>query len=251
VPLNLSKGRSIINLTMGADYVFKNITYTSQFYKDSLAKHNLPYQSHLGYVNGYISFTHQVQQARQHIYPRFAQSLYINYRNSVEAADPHQFLATGNFYFPGFALTHNIVASLAFQNRDTSSSYSFSNSFPFSRGYTVPSLRNMYKWGINYHLPLAYPDFGFGNMVYFQRVRANAFYDYTRAGEVAYRNGARTIELFRSTGVEIFFDTKWWNELPLNFGFRYSHLLDRDLYASQGAGAERFEFVLPVNLFQR
>ena len=251
VPLNLSKGRSIINLTMGADYVFKNITYTSQFYKDSLAKHNLPYQSHLGYINGYISFTHQVQQARQHIYPRFAQSLYINYRNSVEAANPHQLLATGNFYFPGFALTHNIVASLAFQNRDTSSSYSFSNSFPFSRGYTVPSLRNMYKWGINYHLPLAYPDFGFGNMVYFQRVRANAFYDYTRAGEVAYRNGARTIELFRSTGVEIFFDTKWWNELPLNFGFRYSHLLDRDLYASQGAGAERFEFVLPVNLFQR
>ena len=49
--------------------------------------------------------------------------------------------------------------------------------------------------------------------------------------------------------LEIYFDTNWWNELPLNFGFRYSHLLDRDLYG--GPGSERFEFILPVNLFQR
>jgi len=251
VPLNLSKGRSIVNLQIGGDYVLKNVTYTTQWYKDSLAKHNLPYQSHVGYINSYVLLTHQVQQARQHIYPRIAQTLYIDYRNAVQASTGHQFLASGNFYFPGFAYTHNIVIGLAYQNRDTLRLTSFSNSFPFSRGYEVPNLRNMYKFAVNYHLPLAYPDFGVGNIVYFQRVRANLYYDYTRAGEVAYRNGARTIENFRSTGVEIFFDTKWWNELPLNFGFRYSHLLDPDLYAGTGSGSERFEFVLPVNLFQR
>ncbi|MEP6724545.1 MAG: hypothetical protein ABJC98_01955, partial [Bacteroidota bacterium] len=223
VPLNLSKGRSIASLTLGSDYIFKTVTFQG-VYKDSFA------ERHLGYINGYISFTHQVQQARQHIYPRFAQSVYINYRNAVQSAEARQFLASGNFYFPGFASSHNIVLSLAYQNRDTIGQYSFSNSFPFSRGYEVPSLRNMYKFGINYHLPLAYPDFGIANIVYFQRVRANLFYDYTRAGEVAYRDGRRTTELFRSTGGEIFFDTKWWNELPLNFGIRYSHLLDRNLY---------------------
>lgn len=249
VPLNLSKGRSLINLTIGGDYVIKNVTYNG-WYKDSLLKYGRPDQYHVGYINSYISFTHQVQQARQHIYPRLAQSIYLNYRNAVEGAQGHQLLASGNFYFPGFALTHNIVVSLAWQNRDTLGT-SFSNSFPFSRGYEVPNLRNMYKWGINYHLPLAYPDIGFGNIVWFQRVRINAFYDYTRAGEVAFRNGRRSIELFRSTGGEIFFDTKWWNELPLNFGFRYSHLLDPDLYAGANSGSERFEFVLPVNLFQR
>ncbi len=250
VPLNLSKGRSITNLTIGADYVIKSISFKGA-YKDTLIHHNVPFESHVGYINSYISFTHQVQTARQHIYPRIAQSIYINYRNAVDGAQGHQFLVSGNFYFPGFAYTHNIVLGLAYQNRDTLRSTSFSNSFPFSRGYTVPNLRNMYKWGINYHLPLAYPDFGFGNIVYFQRIRANAFYDFTRAGEVIYRNGLRTTENFRSTGVEIFFDTKWWNELPLNFGFRYSHLLDPDLYAGANSGSERFEFVLPVNLFQR
>jgi hypothetical protein len=32
----------------------------------------------------------------------------------------------------------------------------------------------------NYHLPLLYPDWGFGNIVYFLRVRGNAFYDFTK-----------------------------------------------------------------------
>jgi len=248
VPLNLSKGRSTINLTFGSDYVLKNVSYKGA-YKDSLDKHQQADNYHLGYINGYISFTHQLQQARQHIYPRFAQSVYINYRNAVQSVEARQFLASGAFYFPGFAFTHNIVISLAFQNRDTLNQYRYSNSFPFSRGYESPNLHNMYKWGVNYHLPLAYPDFGIGNIVYFQRIRANAFYDYTM-GNVLYRNGYFDTK-FRSTGGEIFFDTKWWNELSVNFGFRYSHLLDADLYAGPGSGSERFEFVLPVNLFQR
>jgi hypothetical protein len=241
VPLNLSKGRSLAYLTIGADYVLKTISYTG-LYKDSLGS------GHLGYINSYISFTHQLPQARKNIYPRLAQSILLNYRNAVQTVSARQFLASGSFYFPGFALTHNIVINLAFQNRDTLNQYRYSNSFPFSRGYESPNLRNLYKWGANYHLPLAYPDWGFANIVYFQRIRANAFYDFT-IGKVAYSNGARLNTNFRSTGAEVFFDTKWWNELPVNFGFRYSHLLDRDLYG--GTGSERFEFILPVNLFQR
>ncbi len=106
----------------------------------------------------------------------------------------------------------------------------------------------MYKWGANYHLPLLYPDAGIANIVYLLRVRANLFYDNT-VGKVAYTNGLRINTDFRSTGTEFFFDTKWWNELPVSFGFRYSYLLDRDLFG--GAGSNRFEFILPVNLFQK
>ncbi|MEP6746853.1 MAG: hypothetical protein ABJB86_03955 [Bacteroidota bacterium] len=241
IPLTLSKGRSITGITIGADYVFKSVAYTGA-YKDSFR------DTHLAYINAYISFVNQVQQARKNIYPRFAQNIYINYRDAVQNVTARQFLAEGTFYFPGVAQSHNIVISLAFQTRDTVNQYRYSNSFPFSRGYTTPNLRNMYKWGANYHLPLAYPDFGIANIVYFQRVRMNAFYDYS-AGVVAYTNGFRINTAFRSAGGEIFFDTKWWNELPLNFGFRYSRLLDRDLFG--GLGANRFEFILPVNLFQR
>jgi hypothetical protein len=241
IPLNLSKGRSITGLTFGTDYVYKNIAYTGM-YKDSFAS------SSLAYLNSYISFTHQVQKTRQQIYPHFAQSVYINYRDAIQTVKARQFLASGNFYWPGLFPNHSFVLSLAYQHRDTLNQYRYTNSFPFSRGYESPNLRNMYKWGVNYHLSLAYPDWGFAGLVYFLRVRANLFYDHT-AGKVAYTNGKRLNTRFRSAGTEIFFDTKWWNELPLSFGFRYSYLLDPDLFGGSGRG--RFEFVLPVNLIRR
>jgi len=241
LPLNLSKGRSLTFLNMGADYVYKNVTYTG-YYKDSIAG------SSFSYLNSYLTFTNQVQQARQHIYPRIAQSIYFNYRRAIQNAEANQLLLSGSFYLPGLFINHSFVVNVAYQSRDTLNQYRFSNSFPFSRGYESPNLRNLFRWGVNYHFPLAYPDAGIGNIVYFLRIRANAFYDHT-IGKVAYTNGQRINTDFRSTGAEIFFDTKWWNELPINFGFRYSHLLDRDLFG--GTGSERFEFILPVNLFQR
>lgn len=39
----------------------------------------------------------------------------------------------------------------------------------------------MYKLGVNYHFPIVYPDWGFANIIFFQRIRANAFYDHTNA----------------------------------------------------------------------
>jgi hypothetical protein len=42
------------------------------------------------------------------------------------------------------------------------------------------------------------------------------------------------------------FDTRWWNQLPVSFGVRYSYLLD-----AKPAGIRNpnvFEFIMPVNL---
>jgi hypothetical protein len=245
VPLNLSKGRSSVSLTGGADYVFKNVTAGT--YSNTLFKGSLPTFS-FTYLNTYLSFTHQIQSARQHIYPRLAQTLYVSYRRAIQNIEANQALVSGTFYFPGVWYTHNLVFNLAWQHRDTLNQYGFSNSFPFSRGYTVPSLQHMFKWSANYHIPLLYPDAGIGNIVYFQRVRANLFYDHT-VGNVLYSNRQRIDTDFRSYGCEVFFDTKWWNNEPVSFGFRYSRLMDRDLYG--GRAPDQFEFVLPVNLLQR
>jgi hypothetical protein len=245
VPLNLSKGRNITQLTVGGDYVYKNVTAAT--YSDKWFKGSLPTVS-FAYLNSYLSFSNQVQAARQHIYPRLAQTLYFNYRRAIQTVEANQALVSGMLYLPGIFPTNNLVFNVAYQWRDTLNQYRFSNSFPFSRGYTVPNLRTMFKWGANYHFPLLYPDAGVGNIVYFQRVRANVFYDHTVA-KVAYSNGFRINTDFRSYGTEIFFDTKWWNNVPVSFGFRYSRLIDRDLYG--GKAPDQFEFVLPVNLLPR
>ena len=105
----------------------------------------------------------------------------------------------------------------------------------------------MVKWGASYHFPLVYPDVGFGNLVYLLRARASAFYDHSHVSDFLVNRQHFTMN-FRSVGTELFLDTKWWNQLQVTFGFRYSYLLDRDLYG--GSGSHRFEFILPINLIQ-
>ena len=100
----------------------------------------------------------------------------------------------------------------------------------------------MIRGGINYHFPFWYPDKGFGNIVYFLRIRSNAFYDQTK---VFSENLNQTRE-FRSGGMEIYFDTKWWNQQNISFGFRYSRLLDPDVL---NRNQNQWELILPVNLF--
>ncbi len=240
IPMNLTSGASFTHLSIGADYVH-NKRFFKGYFKDSFDNRSF------GYLSNSIIFSNQIQEARQHIYPRLAQTLLLNYRRAVTNLEGNQFLASGSLYLPGFFLTHNLVLQAAFQTRDTLRNISFSNNFPFSRGYATANFYRMWKLGGNYHFPLVYPDWGFANLVYFQRIRANVFYDFSRIYEYNTSRALLNFD-FRSYGTEIFFDTKWWNQLPLSFGIRYSRLMDVDI---EGRGPNQWEFILPVNLLSR
>jgi hypothetical protein len=154
-------------------------------------------------------------------------------------------LVSGSLYLPGISGNHSLVITGAFQQRDDLLQYLFSNNFPFSRGYTAIDFPQLERLGINYHFPLAYPDMGVGNIVYFQRIRANLFYDATYGKSL--KTG--TSYTFRTTGAEVYFDTRWWNQQPISFGIRYSHLLDNQFNGLGGNSANIWELVLPVSLF--
>jgi hypothetical protein len=146
------------------------------------------------------------------------------------------------------AKTHSLVLNAALLQQDSLNQISFSSSFPFSRGYQSVNFYRMYKWGANYHFPIAFPDKGFADIFYLLRVRANLFFDDTRVNDFDAAKNAYSQE-FRSTGTEITFDTKWWNEVNVSFGIRYSRLLDKDIFG--GKGHDRWEIILPVNILNQ
>lgn len=236
VPLNFSKGRFNTRLTFGSD-----IAYKKQYVQGSMK--NMFNLKGFAFVRPYISFVNQVQTAKMHILPRWGQSIQLSYNRAVTRFESNQFLASGYWYFPGLAPTHNLVINTSFQKRDTLEQYIFGNSFPFSRGYTGVNYPQMWKLGANYHLPLLYPDLGVGSIVYFLRVRANLFYDHTNGKY--YNKGKSYNDELRSYGTEIYFDTKWWNQHNVTFGFRYSRLMDGNI---QRLHANQWEFIMPVNL---
>ena len=238
IPLNFASGQTFKNFNLSSYYVLRN-NFNKGFYKDSLGNTSFSYLLHS------ISWSQQIQRAVQHIYPRVAYFLNVNHRHAITNVKGSQFIANGSIHVPGFLSTHNFIFNGSFQERDTLSQLVFSDRFVNSRGYEGRYFSRMWRLSANYHLPLLYPDWGFGNILYLQRIRANAFYDFTKVYSI---DKSQTRDQ-RSAGGEIFIDTKWWNQYPLTFGFRASYLLDRDQF--DGYQGMRYEFVLPVSLIPR
>lgn len=237
IPLRFNSGRTFKTFTVGTDYV-----YRSDMIKGASKLNFL--NSNFSYLLHHISFSEQIETAVQHIYPRFGYSLSAQHRHAITNYKSWQFLGGAALYLPGFFSTHSIVLTGGFQETDTANVL-FGNRIAYSRGYNEAYFARMLRGSVNYHFPLLYPDWGFGNMLYFQRIRANGFYDHMKV----FSNDKNTTAEQRSAGGEVYFDTKWWNQYELTFGFRVSRLLDKDFYT--GGKGTVYEFILPVSIFPR
>ena len=237
VPLDFSEGKHSTGLNFGSS-LFYNQT---DFQSSPIGSFKISYYT---YLSSYLNFSNQVQQASQNIYPHFGQSISLSYRSTISGLNAQQFLASGYLFLPGLSANHGLLVNVAHQQKGNGNVISFSNDLPFSRGYEAENLRDINKIGANYAFPIAYPDSGIANTIYFLRLRGNLFYDYTRASD-RYIDGSK-YKNFRSTGAEVFFDTKWFNQTSISFGFRYSYLADPDIFG--GSGRNRFEVILPVTI---
>ena len=237
LPLNFTSGREYRALVLQTTFNINQVNWTG------LAK-NLLKDRTVNYLDFTISYSAQSQRAIRQIFPRWARSIATRYRAAVGKIDAWQMLINGAIFLPGLSATHNLVLTGSIQSRDTLNQYSFSDNFPFSRGYRSVNFPRMYKIGVNYHFPLVYPDWGFGQLVYFQRIRMNAFYDQVMGKSL--RTGRKFY--FGAAGAEIMFDTKWWNQEPVSFGIRYSRLLDREFTGP--TQPNYWEVILPVALFR-
>ncbi|MEP6845348.1 MAG: hypothetical protein ABI861_05070 [Panacibacter sp.] len=238
LPLTFTGGKQYRNLTLSAAYNINSIQWKSNTQK---------LLNDLSYISARLSYYGQIQKAPKQIYAHWAQSFSLQYRASATSVTAQQLLATGNLYLPGFSKTHSIVLNAAYQSRDTARQYAYTNNFPYARGYDAINFPRMWKLGFNYHFPLMYPDWGFGNIIYFTRIRANIFYDYTNLRSLRLQTNYQ----LRSYGAEIYFDTKWWNQQPLQFGIRYSRLMDNnEMIGGTPVGLQpnRWEFILPITL---
>lgn len=240
LPLNFSGGRYFTHLTIQSDFVF-NHSWIPESSENKLGTPNY------SYISNTLNFSHQLPRAAQHIQPRLAQAVSLSYKAATSGAEGRQALGKISLYFPGPLPTHGVRLSAAHLRKDSLHQINFSSGFPFSRGYQGVNFYRMNFAGINYYFPIAYPDAGVASIVYLLRIRANLFFDYTHIRDYTDSHLSSTRD-FRSAGIEMYFDTKWWNQAPVSFGIRYARLLDPDLFGEPGRN--RWEFILPLNLLE-
>lgn len=236
LPLNFTNGKLFKNLDIQARFHGVSVDYQT--------KNNVtPKDRFVSYLSQQLTWSMQTQKALQHIYPKFALVARVQGRMALGPTEARQIGFSSQLYLPGIFRNHSLVLGAGFQGRDTLGQYLFSNNFAMARGYQAFNYPRMWRYSANYHLPLVYPDWGLGNIVYFQRVRSNLFYDDMSLKSLRLK---RVFNL-RSIGSEVFFDTKWWNQQAVTFGFRYSRLLDTGLFPTK-PNPNRFEFIMPLNL---
>lgn len=231
LPLNFTKGKMFQFAFLSSSMTVNNRQY------DNFSK-ALYNDRNVIYSDSRINYSIFKQRAPQQVLPQFGFSVSLRSRHALNTV-ANNFTGTVVGYFPGLAKTHSLSFNYSYLHRDTLGNFYFSKIFPFSRGYNYAELGRLSKFGVNYQFPLCYPDFGFGNLVFINRIRVNGFAESTKG-----RNQRTDRVLsYKTIGAEMFFDTKWYNQQQLTFGIRYNYLLNAEMHDQPSSV---IEFILPV-----
>ncbi len=166
-----------------------------------------------------FSFSNYQRSPQQSVYPKWGQHFSILYRQTPFDDSGDLFAFSSLFYFPGIIKHHGLRFYLAYQKRFGDAAF-YTDQIAFARGYSGLSFEKAFSYKVDYKLPLAYPDFNLGPLVYVKRIALAVFYD-----EVKNREGNK--ESYRSVGSDLLFDVHFLRSfIPFEIGLRSVYLLD-------------------------
>ncbi|MBV6647418.1 MAG: hypothetical protein KI790_18310, partial [Cyclobacteriaceae bacterium] len=245
LPLNFLNGNHFTKLWLTGKYHLLDVDFDGDLTPDET----------FGALDLELDFFNLRRTARQQIAPRWGQSVTLNYNQTVgaEASETSTLTLGSRWYFPGLFRNHSFNIRADFQVESFTDSYKFRDNFFYARGYGSVLHDRIWKVGVNYALPLFYPDIALGPLAFIKRVKVNFFYDHSESttddipiNELApisdvsftgsFNGSTRT---FRSVGAELTFDTRLFRLLEVDMGVRYSYLLD-----DVGLEKHQFNFIV-------
>ena len=168
-------------------------------------------------ISGRVFFSNYRISAIRDIYPRWAQTIDLNY--SFAPFDRNVYGTSGtlktSFYFPGI-LPNNGIKVRFEREKQVSDNFYMGNTVSLPRGYTNIFPKEINLFTIDYVMPLVYPDFNIASLLYLKRIRSglfydyasgpgNSFYEYTDKGLVPLSNSP-DVKSFKSFGIELLSD---------------------------------------------
>ncbi|MFH0864948.1 MAG: hypothetical protein V1904_02045 [Bacteroidota bacterium] len=173
-------------------------------------------------MNYSFSAFNQVKSVERDMRPRWGQAVQLVYKHTPFNGADLGAIFSGEFslFFPGIARHHSFMISGGYQKKDPGT-YSFSDLLFYPRGYADQFNDELKSIRFNYKLPLCYPDFKIGSLLYFKRFKANLFYDYAEG------NTGIDYKYYSSTGIEVTTDMNVLRFLfPVDLGVRSTYMPD-------------------------
>lgn len=160
--------------------------------------------------------------AFRQVQSRLGGSISLAYDQGLAADIGSRFILRSALFLPGLFPTHGLRLDADFQAQSVNNAYQFPDAFFYPRGYGALRNDNISRLGVNYQLPLLYPDFGIAGITYFKRIRLNAFYDFSTR-QVNQFNFSQNLS---SVGGQLYFDNRWLNAQDITIGVEAAYLLD-------------------------
>ena len=143
-------------------------------------------------LTGRIYFSNYRRQALRDIYPRLAQTIDLSYSDYPFDSRIYGDIMSGkvSLYFPGALKNHGFRLRLEAEKQNPEK-YVLGNRISFARGYIGARKPDNGRWydniisqelmtgSIDYFMPVAYPDFRLGGIMYMTRIRSDLFYDWS------------------------------------------------------------------------
>lgn len=212
LPLDLSQQAYTrkINITAGYNYTF--IKHLDNRFKENYDMGNGTFSAaEIGF-----SYSGYKQMSMRDFFPRIGLTFDVNYKTTIPQSEYIGSLFSVNItaYLKGIARHHSLRlnTSYEYQNPDEEQQqgYIFPSHMLYFRGYKSIFYKEFRKISIDYSMPLFYPDFGIGSLIYFKRIRTNFFAD------IGSGKSNRINTSFLSYGTDLIFDINIFR-LPLDF----------------------------------
>lgn len=219
IPLNLSSNLYSRALSFGTTFNTDQLSFKpSSFIK----RQNV----NVNYVEESLHFSNGRNKTLQQVYPKFGQSISLDFQHTINYIYASQFTGNLDIFFPGLFRNHSLYFITAYSEKDNRKQYKFTDDFLYANGYNAVPYQKIYMFGINYQLPLAYPDWG-TTWAYLLRLRLETFFDYSYAEMLPGITPANAV--YRSAGATLYIDTRLFtDQILIPIGIRFSYLLDKD-----------------------
>lgn len=195
LPLNFSRGKYFSGL--------QSYAYADQIYRQILSPDTLNFREPDVFSLRYgLMYYRQIRSGMRDIYPRWGQSLGLYYRHIPFDGNGQDYIGAMvlNLYFPGIIRHHGINVYAGYQRREATD-YKFPDLLPYPRGMNDLQHEELLSFRGTYALPIAYPDWSIGPLIYLKRIRAMLFYDYSIGSDQDVQ------QYYSSAGADLLFET--------------------------------------------
>jgi hypothetical protein len=235
LPLTLTRSKYLSALSLSSYYLLEQVSgYDLPVRSRSEPGPNQPVHG----LQTTLSFVRQLKMSARDVAPRWGATALLTSRLTPFGVglEARQWGAQGSVYVPGLGRHHSLRLRAGYQAQQQRQ-YQFASAISFPRGESYVSFDRLSAASADYYLPLAFPHWSVGRLLYVQRLRATGFLDVAQgrstgvSGRGSYRNvGLDVAALFNvlrlrtplEGGVRIVVDT-YTNDLiiePLVFNIR-------------------------------